>query len=180
MRVKYRNGHPFREADALEIYSLATHLDDFPGEYPPDDTGSSGLGAVKAGIRLGFISTYSWVFSWTSLLAAIERTPLLAGTVWTNKMFVPVNGLVSVGSLSDSNIAGAHAYLMCGTDPKAHIDNQDGVLEFRNSWGDVDDWPGCKPGGYFAVTFKDFQRLQDMQGDFTIPHMRSGIYQGAS
>src|SRR5437764_15082615 len=42
------SGVVLKLADADRIYSLATTLDAFPGSYPPDDTGSSGLAAAKA------------------------------------------------------------------------------------------------------------------------------------
>lgn len=154
----------FDEDDALRIYSLATTLDTVPGSYPPSDTGSTGTAACKAARHLGFIGGYSWLFSFTSLQAAAEKTPVMCGTVWTEDMFKPVNGLVKVGPLSNSNIAGGHEYLMCGIDWTAE------AFVFRNSWGDQDAWPGCKPGGYFAIGFKDYRNLQEFQGDFKVPN----------
>ena len=162
---KLTNGDQFMtEADAVKIYSLATHLDNNPGSYPPDDTGSTGLALAKAGISLGYIDSYTHTFSFTALQAALETTPTINGTVWTKTMFKPVNGLVKVGKLAESNIAGGHEYLCCG------IDFTEEVFEFRNSWGDQDAWPGCKPGGYFAISFADYERLLAEQGDVTVLH----------
>lgn len=152
------------EVDALQIYSTATKLDRIKGVYPPDDVGSSGLAAAKAGVKLGYLDRYQHTFSFSSLQAALEQTPVIVGTVWTNTMFKPMNGIVKVGKLVDSNIAGGHEYLACG------IDYTDDVILFRNSWGDQDAWPGCKPGGYFAVGFTDYQKLLDQQGDVTVLH----------
>lgn len=152
------------EADALKIYSLGTHLDSNPGSYPPDDTGSTGLAVAKAGVKLGYLDSYEHTFSFTALQAAIETTPTINGTMWTKNMFTPHNGLVKVGKLVQSNIAGGHEYLCCG------IDFTEEVLQFRNSWGDQDAWPGCKPGGYFAIGFADYQRLLAEQGDVTVLH----------
>lgn len=148
------------EEDALKIYEGATRLDHFPGQYPPEDTGSTGNAAAKAAVKLGWLNSYGWLFSFTSVQAAIEKTPLSSGTLWTNSMFDPVNGLVKVGKLTDSNIAGGHQYLMSG------IDWNEDVFEFRQSWGD---WPGSKPGGYFAISFNDFQSLLEADGDITVP-----------
>lgn len=152
------------ETDAVQIYSLGTHLDSAPGSYPPKDTGCDGVSVAKAGIKLGYLDSYTHTFSFAALQAAIETTPTINGTVWTNTMFKPTNGLVKVGKLTQSNIAGGHEYLCCG------IDWTEDVLTFRNSWGDTDAWEGCKPGGYFAVSFADYQKLLDQQGDVTVLH----------
>jgi hypothetical protein len=158
----YKKGPYLGQPDALEIYGLATRLDRVKGVYPPNDTGSSGLCVAKAGIKLGYLGAYKHTMSFSSAQAAIEKTPAIQGTVWTNSMFKPRNGLVKVGKLVDSNIAGGHEYLFCG------IDWDEEVHIYRNSWGDVDEWPGCKPGGYFAIGFKDVQALLAMQGDVTV------------
>lgn len=152
------------EKDAVAIYSLGTRLDNAAGQYPPTDTGCNGISVAKAGEQLGYLDSYTHTFSFTALQAAIEVTPTINGTLWTNTMFKPVNGLVKVGSLTDSNIAGGHEYLCCG------IDFGEEVFLFRNSWGDTDAWPGCKPGGYFAVGFADYRRLLLDQGDVTVLH----------
>lgn len=164
VQANKNGGRQFVEDDAVRIYSKATHLDNAPGAYPPDDTGSSGNAACKAAKGFGWLKSYSWLFSFTSTQAAAEKQPLMFGTLWTNTMFNPTNGLVKVGRLVDSNIAGGHEYLCSG------IDWEEEVFEFRNSWGDTEDWPGCKPGGYFAIGFKDVQTLLDNQGDVTVPH----------
>jgi hypothetical protein len=152
----------FTQNDALELYKLATKLDAFPGFYPEEDTGSSGNAAAKASVRKKWLTSYSWVYTFQSLQAAIEKRPLTIGTLWTKTMFDVKNGIVKVGSLADSNIAGGHQYAMTG------ILWNDSLFEFRQTWGDQDQWPGCKPGGYFAMSFKDVQTLQEANGDVTI------------
>lgn len=152
------------EADALAIYSLGTRLDSTSGTYPPDDTGCSGIFVAQAGEKFGYLDTYTHTFSFTALQATIETTPTINGTIWTKTMFIVNNGLVKVGKLVQSNIAGGHEYLCCG------IDWTEEVFQFRNSWGDTDAWVGCKPGGYFAISFVDYQRLLAEQGDVTVLH----------
>lgn len=151
------------EAKAVQFYSTATHIDNIAGSYPPNDTGSSGLAVAKAGVKLGWLQSYSWLFSFTSVQAMIEKQPFIVGTLWTNNMFNCVNGLIKVGSLKESNIAGGHEYFLCG------INWTEEVFTFRNSWGDNNDagWPGCKEGGYFAIKFKEFHTLLDADGDVT-------------
>lgn len=155
-----RLNHHLNENDAIELYEKATTLDAIPGRYLPDDTGSTGNAAAKAGCLAGYLDSYSWLFSFTSIQAAIEKQPLMVGTLWTDKMFDPINGLVKVGALVNSNIAGGHEYLMTG------IDWEEEVFEFRNSWGE---WEGAKQGGYFAISFRDFVKLIDADGDVTVP-----------
>lgn len=167
VREQVNKGQPLGEPDALKIYSLGTHLDNIRGNYPPIDTGCSGLGVAKAGVKLGFLQGYSHIFTWQAFQATAEVRPFIAGTLWTNTMFNAHNGLVRVGSLRDSNIAGGHEYLVCGIDWAAQ------VVILRNSWGDRTDidpngWPGCKPGGYFAISFREYQALLDAQGDGTV------------
>lgn len=157
------------EADALKIYGFGTHLDSYPGSYPPDDTGCDGISVAKAGVQLGYLDKYTHTFSFQAAQAAAEVTPSIWGTVWTNSMFKPTNGLVKVGKITDANTAGGHEYLDCG------IDWNEEVFIKRNSWGDQPQWPGCKPGGYFAIGFGkrhnfDAENLLAAQGDVTILH----------
>lgn len=157
------------EKDAVAIYSLGTRLDSAPGAYPPNDTGCDGVSVAKAATQIGYLDKYTHTFSFTALQAAVETTPAIVGTLWTNDMFHPHNGLVKVGKLTQSNVAGGHEYLCCG------IDWTENVLLFRNSWGDVKDWPGCKPGGYFAIGFADYQNLLAHQGDVTVLHGKGQV-----
>jgi hypothetical protein len=163
VRAVTHNNQYLDEADAVTIYSIGTRIAGEPG-YPPDDTGCDGVSVAKAGEQLGYLDGYTHTFSFTALQAALETTPVICGTVWTQSMFHPTNGLVQVGPLTESNIAGGHEYLGCG------IDFTESVIIFRNSWGDQDTWPGCKPGGYFAVGFVDYERLLSEQGDVTVLH----------
>lgn len=160
VQVEKNGGNYFNQQDALDIYSKATRLDSFPGWYPDEDTGSSGNAACKAARAFGYLTGYSWLFSFGSVQAAIEQTPLMVGTLWTDTMYDADNGLVKVGPIVQSNIVGGHEYLMTG------IDWEEEVFEFRQSWGEVEDY---KPGGYFAISFRDFVRLIDADGDVTVP-----------
>ena len=165
---KYHQGKFFVESDAIRFYSLGTQLDTYPGAYPPTDTGCDGLSVAKAGVKLGYLDRYAHTMSFTSAQAAAELSPFIQGTVWTKKMFKPVNGLVTVGRITDTTTAGGHEYAGVG------IDWNSEVFVYRNSWGDQKDWPGCKKGGYFAISFAkrtpDVQNLLAEQGDVTILH----------
>ena len=56
-------GRVLKEADAVDLYSLATRLDAFDGAYPPSDTGSSGIAVAKAAKQKGLIKSYWHAFS---------------------------------------------------------------------------------------------------------------------
>ena len=144
------------EADAVKLYSLATKLDDIPNNtYPPLDEGSSGLGAAKAGVKLGYFSGYTHAFGFDQFAAALQLQPLIVGTDWYNDMFKPsVTGLVKpTGAL-----AGGHEYLCLG------ISWETQTLTFLNSWGS-----GWGLGGRFVMKFADFKKLLAANGDATAP-----------
>lgn len=164
----YQNRRSFlTEADALNFYHWATVEDSYKGTYPPTDTGSDGLSVCKGAQHLTWLDSYKHIVSFSSAQASIEKTPSIQGTVWTQKMFKPNNGLVTVGKINDSTIAGGHEYHFAG------IDWTEDVHIYRNSWGDETVWEGSKPGGYFAIGFKDVQALLDEQGDVTVPIIRT-------
>lgn len=144
------------EALAVDVYSQATKLDAIPGNYPPDDTGSSGLAVAKTLKSRGWISGYQHAFSLTATLAALQHGPVIVGTNWYESMFHPdPNGVVSVDV--NSPVVGGHEYVLHG------FNASNNMLGFRNSWGS--DW------GYhgdFYMSSATFQRLLLEKGDVTI------------
>lgn len=146
------------EADVVPLYSAATVADGFPGEYPPEDSGSSGLAIAKVLKRTGRISGYSHAFSFGDALAAVAVTPVIVGVNWYDSMFDPdAHGYVDISP--DSSIAGGHEFLIRGVDPrKQHV-------LCDNSWGL--DWGR---NGRFWLRFATLKRLLGEQGDATILH----------
>jgi hypothetical protein len=100
--------------DAIRIYSRATQIDPFRGQYPPQDTGSSGLAAAKASIEFGLITRYEWIFTGVDGIYAALRAgrPVGVGARWDNRMFHPEpgTGLVQLGG----GIAGGHQWTVTG------------------------------------------------------------------
>ena len=147
--------HYLTEADALKLYSAATQLDDVPGTYPPDDTGSSGLAVAKAGVQAGYLSGYKHAFGFAHFTAALQLQPVIVGTSWREAMFTPdKSGLVR----PTGPVAGGHEYLAIGVDYTLKS------LTFLNSWGDK--WG---QHGRFHMRFGDFTTLLADQGDVTVP-----------
>lgn len=149
---------PVDENLAVEVYKLATTLDNITGSYPPDDTGSSGIGAAKALKKLGLATGYTHAFSLDALKSALQAGPVMVGTVWLESMFDPdpKTGFVKVDR--KSQVAGGHEYVLSAFDATQ--------LAFRidNSWGDS--W-GVRGSAWF--TQADVQWLLSQQGDVTVP-----------
>ena len=144
-------GKIMTEADALALYTRATELDSFEGTYPSEDTGSSGLAVAKAGVEKGLWTRYEWAFGLDHMLSSLMEGPLLIGTDWYHDMFWPdVNGFVK----PTGTLVGGHEYLCSGVNVRGKY------LTFTNSWSSL--W-GIK--GQFRMTFEDFQKLLDAEGD---------------
>lgn len=147
--------HRFRSQQRItEGYAAATAIDPFPGTFPPDDTGSSGLAVAKVALSRGWISRYDWAFSFDAVLQSLMLYPGITGTVWRSQMFHPdPDGRVRIGG-SD---AGGHEYEVYG------VDVQNRRLWCWQSWGT--DW-GI--GGRFWLSWDDYRELLAADGDYTI------------
>lgn len=142
----------------VEGYSLTTHADSYPGVYPPTDTGSDGLGVMKAMQDLGLVDTYTHAFSIPAVQSALQSCPVLWGTVWLNSMFTTdADGFLVVDKASGE--AGGHELVLTGYETGTD------VYEGWNSWG-----LGFGKGGRFFVRGADLAWLLAQQGDITVPH----------
>jgi hypothetical protein len=143
------------ESEAVALYSRATVIDPYDGAYPPEDTGSDGLSVTKAGMEQGYFSEYTHTFSFDQFLGALQLQPVIVGTNWYEDMFEPnAKGFVSVSG----RYAGGHEYLCVG------VNMRDKYVTFVNSWSE---WWGVK--GRFRMSFPDFERLLEEDGDVTAP-----------
>lgn len=148
---------PVDEDLALEVYSLATHLDEYSGAYPPDDTGSSGLGAAKALVKLGLATAYHHAFSLAALQSALQDGPVMSGIKWLESMFsTDSEGYVTVDR--KSSVAGGHEFVISAWDPAGARYRMD------NSW--AADW-GINGSAWFHEA--DLKWLLSDDGDVTQP-----------
>lgn len=148
--------------EAMEIYARATRLDPWPGAFPPDDTGSSPLAAMKAARQAGLIREHRWAFGIEAVLGAIAHTPLCVGTIWRESMSHPNrNGLVK----PSGGIAGGHAYLLSGYQIVSKRISKN-LFWFRNSWSIS--WGLI---GGFCMTVGDFEKLLNADGEACRPVM---------
>lgn len=149
---------PLSAGFAVRGYSLATTLDEFAGTYPPEDTGSSGLGACKAGVSLGVLKRFDWAFGGSEGRIAVMEQPVMQGTWWTNDMFHPdKDGRVH----PTGGDAGGHEYTWIG------IDVERRRSWFWNTWGV---W-GLDGSGLFYLTWDDQDALLARQGDLVVPRV---------
>lgn len=142
------------EQQAVTLYSTATKLDEFKGQYPPTDTGSSGVGVAKAAQKAGLISGYQHAFSLDAALRALAVSPLIVGVNWYEGFDNPgSSGRVQI----TGSVRGGHEFLLYG------IDTQRQIVLAQNSWGTSWGLQGC-----FSFSWGDLGRLLSEDGDATL------------
>jgi hypothetical protein len=157
-----REGNPdVDEALALDLYHWATVLDEFDGEHPPTDTGSSGLGAAKALKRAGYCISYLHAFTLRALATVLQAGPALIGIPWHESMYDPhADGRIPVNTASP--IAGGHELIVDGYAPMN--DPAQDRYWITNSWGES--WG---QDGRAYLTGVDLALLLADDGDATAP-----------
>src|SRR5574338_295027 len=156
MTTPFATSTVYTLADAHDFYSAETRLDGIRGVYPPDDTGSSGLAAMKVLKRRGQIRSYFHAFSARAAVAALAQGPIAVGTVWFSSMWEPKRGRLIVDPRSGEE--GGHEYVIDGWDPVAR------QVHMTNSW--AESW-GADGGATIALD--DFGYLLSQQGDAVQP-----------
>ncbi len=143
------------EAGAQCLYSYATRIDDYPGEWPPDDSGSDGLSIAKALTAAGEIAGYQWAFTVADALDALQHGPVITGVNWYTDSFDPdpVTGIVSIGG----SLAGGHEFVVDEYDAARNL------VGATNSWG-----TGWGLAGRFYLTVGDWATLLGRQSDVTV------------
>jgi hypothetical protein len=153
--TRYELAARFNEEFAVELYSKATAIDEFKGQYPPEDTGSSGLAVAKVAKDMGFFSRYYWAFKTTSLIYALKHGPVIVGVPWYDSMFTPdKNATVE----ARGSIVGGHEFVIRGY--------RKGWFLADNSWGTS--W-GLNGSFYFSVA--TWEKLRRNGADVTVPRI---------
>jgi hypothetical protein len=67
---------------AEHLYSDATKIDPWTGEWLPDDTGSDGLSIAKVLLTRGLISGYQHATTLEAALTALAQRPVMIGSSW--------------------------------------------------------------------------------------------------
>jgi len=145
----------YDEDFAVRLYELATQLDHIPGEYPPDDTGSTGLAVAKAARRADLIHAYHHVLTTLGLHRALTLQPVIVGITWYSSFDTP-NADGTIHLTSDAYVRGGHEVLVRGWDGANLIaDNSWG-----ESWGD---------NGSFRIPSDVWQELRSEGADVVVP-----------
>jgi len=149
-------GRRFTMDDVRSVYHEETIIDHYPGKWPPTDTGSNGLAAMKALRNRGLTTGYRHAFSPATALAALAHGPVALGTVWLESMFTVRRSLIVVDRTS--SVAGGHEYVADGWDPGYRR------VRITNSWG-----LGWGDKGRAWISYSDFVWLLAQHGDVVQP-----------
>ncbi len=159
-----KKGGKYNEKAARTLYSLATTLDDIQGSFPPNDTGSTVLASMKAGVQEGLWTQYRWCFGIQDVLLALQSGPVSYGINWYTSFDQPdAHGIVRL--TKTAKIRGGHSFEGAG----AHLDTSLGapgsdLAECWNSWGA---WGPL--AGKFYIPLADLDRLLQEQGEAAQP-----------
>jgi hypothetical protein len=143
------------EEFAVKLYSDATVVDGYPGQYPPDDTGSSGLAICKVLKSRGTIKGFKWARTAHGFLQLLQNGPVLQGMPWYNAFFEPdKQGFIdSNTNWSSSGVAGGHEVEAIGVE----LDTKDAfnsAVVYANSWG-----ASWGDGGRFRMRLRTYEAL---------------------
>jgi len=152
-------GRNLTEANAVALYKTATTLDNIRGKYPPDDTGSSGIGVMKAAVKAKYIAGYSHTFSLQQLLGSLVLVPGILGVNWYDSFDNPASD-GQCRLTSSAKVRGGHEVEMFG------IDAAKKRVWCYNSWGPT--WGG-RGNGTFYFSWSTLDRLLGEKGDATFP-----------
>ena len=146
------------EKFAVDLYSEATRLDPWPGAYPPEDTGSSGLAICKALKARGTITGYRWARSAYGFLKLLQSGPVLQGMPWHKAFFDPdKDGFIdSDANWATSGLAGGHEVEAVGVELDS-ADVYNSVVIYANSWG-----TGWSDHGYFRMRLRTYEKLDSV------------------
>ena len=155
-------------ADVLRGYAAVTRLDEavVSGVWPPTDTGSTGLFAMRALRERRLIQAYRWAFRLSTALAYLAHGPFAAGTVWYDSMITPVqrDGRPMLEISPDAAVVGGHEWVVDGIDPGAEL------IRMTQSWG-----PEWGDHGRAWMTYATFDRLLHERGDVVVPVVRPNL-----
>lgn len=139
---------------AEHLYSAATIIDPWPGQWLPEDTGSDGLSIAKVLKSRGLISGYQHATSLEATLTALAQRVVMIGSSWYSGMYeVAADGRMTVSG----DTLGGHEYVL------DELDVERQRVWMRNSWGE-----GYGLRGRAWMTWEDLKRLLADFGDCTV------------
>ena len=155
----WTTGRLLTESDAVRLYSEATHLDKIRGNYPPDDTGSSGLAVAKAAQKEGWIKGYEHAFGLDHLLSGLSQRPGILGIYWYTSFDTPL-ATGECPLTPNATVRGGHEVEMF------RLDVAQNQVWCYQSWGPT--WGGLGDGTFW-FSFQTLTQLLAQKGDATFP-----------
>jgi hypothetical protein len=143
-----------------DVYSGATKRDQWPGVWPPTDTGSSGSAALDEALARHLFDGYGTVSSLAEMQRALQSGPLIFGVDWYNGMFSPSR----CGEIKATGaVRGGHEIAIVGLDVDAK------TVWGETSWGN--EFGVCIEGhcGYFYMTYGMVSQLFAAGGEAEQP-----------
>lgn len=165
---QYLKAHPVKNhlpMSEAAFYKECQRVDEWPGE---DYDGTSVRASFKVLKRLGYVSEYRWTWDVDTVANHLLSTgPMVVGTSF-------FEGMAASDRFDflrpEGEDYGGHAYLLVGCDlDRKCYDGAKGAFTMLNSWG-----PKWSNNGRALISFKDMQKLLDLQGEACvateIPH----------
>jgi hypothetical protein len=149
----HQKGLRCNETLARKIYCEATRKDHQLGVWPPHDTGSTALAALKALRTMGLIKEYRWGFGLQDVLKTLSTIgPVVVGVHWDRGFDDPdPKGFVQ---LKGGRSRGGHCFEVLGVD----VPNE--RVWAINSWG-----PGWGLSGLFCFSWKNLDHMLKHNGE---------------
>lgn len=143
----------FDNASGIYLYKEVTKIDEFPGAYPPKDTGSSGNAVGKLFKQLKLINGWLHGLSLSAALNELQFRPVITGVNWYGGFDQPdSNGFIKISG----KVVGGHEFVVDG------LNVEEEYVTCTNSWGER---YGLK--GRFKMRFDVWERLLSERGDVT-------------
>jgi hypothetical protein len=158
------DGYPLTPNDAArneefarQLYHHATIEDGFQGTWPPDDTGSSGLGVCRSLKKAGLIPRYVWATTSRGMASFLQRSGCIIGMPWMEAFFqTDRDGFIDHDpNWYYSGVAGGHEVYVEALEKWDEHDMRNGIIRFHNSWTD-----GWGDHGRGRMRISTYERLR--------------------
>lgn len=142
---------------AQEVYHRCTVADGFPGDWPPEDTGSSGLAACKVLKSARLASGYVWATNRRAFGALLQRSSVMVGMPWFSAWFEPSSegAFIDNGDWQSSGVAGGHEVLAEALEAWDDNDPSKCIVRFRNHWR-----PTWGDAGRFRIRLSTYETIK--------------------
>lgn len=149
------------------IYSDATAIDPFPGEWPGEDTGTDTRSGAQVLLDRSLVQRYDWLTGddpgalALDIVTKLAEQPLIIGIPWFDSFDWPdSNGVLTLAP--GAEIRGGHALVV----DECNVEGQ--FIGITNSWG-----AGWGIGGRCYMSWATLQETLTSWGDACVPIVRT-------